>query len=145
MAEHPWDLLLASKEAKGVTAEMAINQIKSMEKDVPTIMVVDNREPESITEGLKLGAKDVSLDDDDERLVLIIERELENLEIRRAKRRSEVEIRETDRRNQLLLASSNSAIAYVHEGMHITMANWTQLHSGVLFVTAPRHHGTRFF
>ncbi len=62
LAEHPWDLLLASKEAKGVTAEMAINQIKSMEKDVPTIMVVDNREPESITEGLKLGAKDVSLD-----------------------------------------------------------------------------------
>ena len=119
LAEHPWDLLLASEEAKGVTAEMAINQIKSMEKDVPTIMVVDNREPESITEGLKLGAKDVSLDDDDERLVLIIERELENLEIRRAKRRSEVEIRETDRRNQLLLASSNAAIAYVHEGMHI--------------------------
>ena len=99
LAEQPWDLLLASEEAKGVTAEMAINQIRSMEKDVPTIMVVNNREPESITEGLKLGAKDVALDDDDERLVLIIERELENLEVRRAKRSSEVEIRETDRRN----------------------------------------------
>ena len=98
---------------------MAIGKIKSMEKDVPAIILANDRDPGSITEGLKLGARDVALDDDDERLVLIIERELDNLEVRRAKRRADVELRESDRRNQLLLASSNAPIGYVHEGMHI--------------------------
>ncbi|HAK53512.1 MAG TPA: hypothetical protein DCM54_16665 [Gammaproteobacteria bacterium] len=119
LQEHAWDLLLASEEANDLTAEKVIKQVKELEKDVPAILIVENREPESITEGLKIGAKDVALDDDDERLVLVIERELENLEVRCAKRRADVEMRETDRRNQLLLASSNAAIAYVHEGMHI--------------------------
>ncbi len=119
LAEQPWDLLLAAEEASGMTAESIINQIRSAEKDIPIILLVNNRDPASITEGLKLGAKDVALEDDDERLILLIERELGNLAVRRAKRKADVELRETDRRNQLLLASSNAAIAYVHEGMHI--------------------------
>jgi diguanylate cyclase (GGDEF)-like protein len=119
LQEHPWDLLLATSEANGLTAENVIKQIASQEKDVPVILIADNQDHESIVEGMKIGALDVALDDDDERLILIIERELKNLDIRRQKRKAEVELRETDRRNQLLLASSNAAIAYVHEGMHI--------------------------
>jgi len=119
LQEQPWDLLLATDEANGLTAEAAIKLIDASEKDIPVILVADNRDPESITAGLKLGALDVVLEDDDERMVLIIERELRNLDVRRQKRRAEVELRETDRRNQLLLESSNAAIAYVHEGMHI--------------------------
>ncbi|MDA0790752.1 MAG: EAL domain-containing protein [Proteobacteria bacterium] len=119
ISDQPWDLLLASGEANGMTAESVINQIRSAEKDIPIIMLADNRDPASITEGLKLGARDVALADDNERLILLIERELDNLAVRRAKRKADVELRETDRRNQLLLASSNAAIAYVHEGMHI--------------------------
>ncbi len=90
-----------------------------MDKDIPVIMLADNRDPSSITEGLKMGAADVAPDDDDERLVLLIQRELGNLESRRLRRKAEEELRETDRRNNLLLDSSTTAIAYVHEGMHI--------------------------
>ena len=97
----------------------ALNSIRSFEKDIPVVMIASDRNPESITEGLRWGAKDVALQNDDERLVLIIERELENLENRRQRRRAEVEVRDVDRRNQLLLASSTAAIAYVHEGTHI--------------------------
>ncbi len=114
-----WDLMLASPEADGVTAEDAIKAISTAEKDIPAVIIANDREPNSILEGLKIGAQDVALQDDDERLVLIIERELRNLENRRQRRRAEKELRETDRRNQLLLDSSNAAIAYVHEGMHI--------------------------
>ena len=42
-----------------------------------------------------------------------------NLDNRRQKRKADVELRETDRRNNLLLDSSTTAISYVHEGMHI--------------------------
>jgi len=119
ISEQKWDLILASPEANDFTAEALISQVSTMDKDIPIVLLADNRDPSSITDGLKLGAADVALDDDDERLVLIIERELKNLENRRLKRRAEVELRETDRRNSLLLDSSTTAIAYVHEGMHI--------------------------
>ncbi len=114
-----WDLCLAKQEVNGLTIADLISQIKSLDKDIPVIMLAEDRDPATITAGLKLGALDVALDDDDERLMLIIERELGNLDNRRAMRLAEVQLRETDRRNQLLLDSSNAAIAYVHEGMHI--------------------------
>lgn len=119
LGEQNWDLLLASNEANGLSAEQAISIIRGQEKDVPVIILAEDRSPETITAGLKLGAQDVALADDDERLILLIERELGNLENRRLRRKAEMELRETARRNQLLLDSSNAAIAYVHEGMHI--------------------------
>mgnify|MGYP004005950997 CR=1 FL=1 len=67
LQEQPWDLLLATDEANGLSAEAAIKLINSSEKDIPIVLIADNRDPESITEGLKLGALDVALDDDDER------------------------------------------------------------------------------
>ena len=116
---QPWDLILAAPEASGFTAEALLSQLQTMDKDVPVILLANDREHSSITAGLNQGAADVALDDDDERLVLIIDRELKNLENRRLRRKAEVEVRETDRRNNLLLDSSTTAIAYVHEGMHI--------------------------
>ncbi len=117
--EQSWDLLLASPEANGLTAAEVIKLVHAQEKDIPIILIAQDREPDSITEGMKLGALDVALQDDDERLMLIINRELANLDSRRQRRKAESALRETDRRNQLLLSSSNAAIAYVHEGMHI--------------------------
>ncbi len=117
--EQPWDLLLASDQANGLTAVEAMNQVNSLNKDVPLILIADDRELASINRGMKLGAVDVALDDDDERLLLIIQRELKNVEVKRQKERAETELRETDLRNQLLLDSSTAAISYVHEGMHI--------------------------
>lgn len=117
--EQAWDLCLARRTVNDLTIEQVIGQIKGLDKDVPLIMLAEDRDPASITAGLKLGAMDVALEDDGERLLLLIERELGNLESRRSRRKAEVELRETDRRNQLLLDSSSAAIAYVHEGMHI--------------------------
>lgn len=114
-----WDLVLASPGAKSLTAEQVIAQIHELEKDIPVILMASGNEPAAILEGLKLGAQDVALDNEDERLRLIIERELRNLDARRQRRKAEADLREAERRNQLLLDSSTSAIAYVHEGMHI--------------------------
>ncbi len=118
-----WDLLLASSEANGVSAQEAIATIRDLDFDIPIILLADNRHIESITEGMRIGALDVALKDDDEHLGLIIQRELQNLHNRRLRRRAEVELREIARRNQLLLDSSSAAIAYVHEGMHIYTNN----------------------
>ena len=119
LKEQKWDLLLGVSEANDLTMEQAIGIIRESERDIPIILIAEGRDPESITAGLRLGALDVALDDDDERLTMIIERELSNLYHRRERRRAEKEVSEIDRRNQLLLAGSTAAIGYVHEGMHI--------------------------
>ena len=114
-----WDLFLSKSEANDVTAEQAIALVKEFESDIPFILLADDNNVGSITDGLRMGATDVALEDDDDRLILIINRELDNLENRRARRTAEIELKETERRNQLLLDSSKAAIAYVHDGMHI--------------------------
>lgn len=114
-----WDLFLARPEANDVTAEHAIALIKEFDRDIPFILLADNNNVESITDGLRMGANDVALEDDDERLTLIINRELKNLETRRCRRKAEIQLQEIERRCQLLLESSKAAISYVHDGMHI--------------------------
>lgn len=114
-----WDLFLARPEANDVTAEHAIALINEFDRDIPFILLADNNNVESITDGLRMGANDVALEDDDERLTLIINRELKNLETRRCRRKAEIQLQEIERRCQLLLESSKAAISYVHDGMHI--------------------------
>ena len=77
--EQAWDLCLARRTVNDLTIEQVIGQIKGLDKDVPLIMLADDRDPASITACLKLGAMDVALEDDGERLLLLIERELGNL------------------------------------------------------------------
>jgi len=123
LKEQPWDLFLARFEAEGLNAEQCIQHVRNLERDIPFILLADGRDPIAITEGLQLGAQDVALADDNDRLKLIINRELINLKERRSRRRAEASLREADKRNQLLLESSTAAIAYVHEGMHIYANN----------------------
>ncbi len=119
ITESSWDLVLAASEVDDFTAEALISQLQTADKDIPVILLADSQDPAVITDGLKMGAVDVALQDDEERLVLIIMREMKNLHHRRMRRRAEVELKETDRRNNLLLDSSTTAIAYVTDGMHI--------------------------
>ena len=49
----------------------------------------------------------------------MIRREWSDLDARRALRRLEARVRETERRCDALIESSSDPIAYVHEGMHI--------------------------
>lgn len=68
---------------------------------------------------MKAGAQDVCPAGETERLMLVIRRELANLEERRRRRVLESHLREAEQRCQLLLESSKDAIAYVNDGMHV--------------------------
>jgi diguanylate cyclase (GGDEF)-like protein len=72
VSEQSWDLVLAAPESSGFTAEALVSQLQTLNKDIPVIFLADNRDPASITKGLKAGAADVALDDDDEPCIQII-------------------------------------------------------------------------
>jgi EAL domain-containing protein (putative c-di-GMP-specific phosphodiesterase class I)/GGDEF domain-containing protein len=77
-------------------------------------------------QGLRLGAADVVSGADAEQLVLVFRRELEHVTRTRRVNQLHHALQEAEQRCELLLRSSESAIAYVHEGMHIH-ANATYL------------------
>lgn len=117
--QHTWDLLICAPSSEHLEPSEAISAIRRQAKDIPVIQLVDDNDPEIITEALLFGAQDALPQGEDERLVLVAKRELSNLEERRARRAAEVALREAEKRCQLLLESSVDAITYVHDGMHI--------------------------
>ena len=117
--QQSWDLLISAPSSDHLDPNEAISAIRRQAKDIPVIQLVAGNESETITEALMLGAQDALPQGDDERLILVANRELANLEERRARRAAEVALREAEKRCQLLLDSSVDAITYVHDGMHI--------------------------
>lgn len=114
-----WDLLIAAPDSSAMAPSDALSSIRRQAKDIPFIQLVAGNDSDAVTEALALGAQDALPQGEDERLVLVANRELANLEERRARRAAEVALREAEKRCQLLLDSSVDAITYVHDGMHI--------------------------
>ena len=117
--QQSWDLLIAAAHSDNLDPGDALNAIRRQGKDIPFLQRVADRDDEAITTALLSGAQDGIPQSDDERLLLVAERELRNLEERRARRNAEIALREAEKRCQLLLDSSVDAITYVHDGMHI--------------------------
>jgi diguanylate cyclase (GGDEF)-like protein/PAS domain S-box-containing protein len=117
--QQSWDLLISAPRSENLDPNEALAAIRRQAKDIPVIQLLDGNDLDDFTEALALGAQDALPQGQDERLILVANRELANLEERRARRRAEISLREIEKRCQLLLESSVDAIAYVHEGMHI--------------------------
>lgn len=115
-----WDLLLCRRDAEAeYEPEALIAAVRQQELDCAMILLEDSTDIGRLTEGLRAGATDVILEGEDDRFLMVVQRELDNLMQRRKRRQAEVAMKESERRNQLLLDSSRTAIAYIHEGMHI--------------------------
>ena len=119
LQEQSWDLLIGNNNTTNLSPSNAVKQIRRLNKDVPVILLNDEDNPSAVIEGLKLGATDVVDLDDDQHLLLVIERELRNREQRQAKRTADRRFREAEKRSQQLLDSSRDAIAYVQDGLYL--------------------------
>ena len=122
LASGSWDLMLLRPDANGVFAMECLKEVTKQAKDIPAIFLIDEHDAEEITEGLREGYQDVVQKDDHDRLILVIQRELNNLADRRARRTAELNLKEAEKRCAVLLDSSRDAITYITDGMH-TYAN----------------------
>jgi multidomain signaling protein FimX len=121
LQEQTWDLLIGSDTSSHPPPQVAIKHIRRLNKDVPVILLheEDDEQPFAVVEGMKLGAADVVSLDDDQHLLLVINREITNNHDRQAKRMADRRFREAERRSQQLLDSSRDAIAYVQDGLYL--------------------------
>jgi len=123
LTDQAWDLLIGLDGAKSCDIKEAIRSIKKLDKDVPVIIQADvaddSERTVALIEGLKAGARDVVVLDDDQHLLLVMDRELQNLAERRERRATDRKFNASERRSQQLLDSSRDAIAYVEDGMFL--------------------------
>ncbi len=119
LQERSWDLLIGHVDTTNLTPEAARKQIRKHNKDVPMIMLTEEEGSLPIVDGLKKGAADVLMIDEDQHLLQVITRELSNREYRSQSRYAQRKLKEVERRNQQLLDSSKDAIAFVEDGMFL--------------------------
>ncbi|MEE4244126.1 MAG: EAL domain-containing protein [Kangiellaceae bacterium] len=119
LERQSWDLCLTRSDINGLTAQRAVEKIDEFGRDIPVILITEEDNAKELVTALHVGIKDAVPFSDQERLYLIAKRELINLEQRRLRKRAEAQLAETEKRCSLLLDSSQDAIAYIHDGMHI--------------------------
>jgi len=119
LEQQTWDLIVAKLETETVNVPHCIQEVARLGKDIPVILLIDAFDIEKSLQGYRLGARDIILDGEPDILLPVAIREFMSLKTRRALRESEIHLRDSEKRVQLLLQNSKDAIAYVHDGMHI--------------------------
>ena len=119
LEDQSWDLLIAHNDTELLRPVDAIKLIQKLNRDLPVIILADKVDSKLVVEGMKQGAKDVVQLDDDQHLLLVVARELENRQQRGITRRAERQLKDIERRNQELLDKSKDAIAFIQDGMYL--------------------------
>lgn len=119
LERQPIDLVLVNMTAKSVSLKTAAAAVNDSGKDISVIAITNQPTTDALMEAFRQGARDVAFRMISDHVQLVVKREFENLNARRAARRMETALRESERRCNALLDSSRDPIAYVHEGMHV--------------------------
>ncbi|MBX2808041.1 MAG: EAL domain-containing protein [Cellvibrionaceae bacterium] len=117
--EKNWDLAVIYSDTPSLTPAAVIHTIRRFGHDLPVILMTDDCSERATIDGMKLGACDVVQLDDDQHLLLVVERELDYREYRKRTRITERKLKEIERRNQQLLDSSKDGIAFIQDGLFI--------------------------
>ena len=119
LQENPVDIILAKQKNPLYSANQAVEFLLKTGKDLPLIVITPAGSPPSAITELKTGARDAVASDQPDLLRHIVAREVEDLKIRRAYRRNEQMLQETEKRTRYLIDQSRDAITYILDGMHI--------------------------
>lgn len=119
LAEGGWDLALTGEHLGTCGLDAILPVLAGQEQDIPIIVLCAQRPEDLLVRALKLGARDCVRKDHPRHLTRVVGRELADVTQRRARRQCESLLREYQQRHAALLESSEAAVAYVLDGMHI--------------------------
>ncbi|MBF2994261.1 ferrous iron transporter C, partial [Pseudomonas aeruginosa] len=77
--QQSWDLLIAAPTSECLEPGEALATLRRQSRDIPFIQLVADNNSDAITDALMLGAQDALPQGEDERLVLVANRELAGL------------------------------------------------------------------
>ncbi|WP_370292392.1 EAL domain-containing protein [Thalassolituus sp.] len=114
-----WDVIVADPELDGIDFSELINQVNRLNLDIPVILAPRKVDPMLHETALLRGGAGMVAFEESNTLVLMIQREVQQLRVRQDIRVLQIRLREAEKRCRLLLESSRDPIAYVHDGMHV--------------------------
>jgi len=98
--ENPLDVILAKQTLPIFNAKQAIKLLVSSGRDIPLVVITPKSQEASAIDVLNMGARDAVASDQNDRLKFVVKRELADLQNRRALRRSEKLLHETEKRTR---------------------------------------------
>ncbi len=113
------DIVMFDPSVKGLLLRDVVQALDANGRDYSVIGLLDKVDGQQVADLFVAGARGVAPRSQPKQLIIVLQREFEALQTRRQVRRLETSLRESERRCDALLDSSNDAIAYVHEGMHV--------------------------
>jgi multidomain signaling protein FimX len=113
------DLVLFNPGVSGLPLRNVSQQIDASARDIALIACVSKIDDQGVADMFQDGVQGVASRSQPKQLITVVRREFDALHMRRQVRRLETALRESERRCDALLDSSNDPIAYVHEGMHV--------------------------
>ena len=116
------DLIIADLNCKELPLQRVHELAERGGRDITLIAFGRGVTEAAIVKAFRDGARAMMLRDSHEHVQMIVRREFEALTMRRSVRRLEASLRESERRCEALLDSSRDPIAFVHEGMLLSLA-----------------------
>ena len=114
-----WDLLLAAQDYSKIPIQNIFQRIRRAERDLPVILISQEYNPKKVIEGMRLGAVDVVVEDQDQHLIKVVQRSLRSVYERRQSREWERKLSVAEKRAQHLMDISRFPIAIIKEGVYV--------------------------
>lgn len=114
-----WELVLTRPAFGGATYQTVLSHIHRLGKPVPVMVLVDQLDLDTMRGMLEEGVREVAPVSDRELIMLLIERQVEYLRLRKELQHTELALHQAEKRLATLMDQSRDAIAYVVDGMHI--------------------------
>ena len=93
LSNQQWDLVITDHNIPGFSSEASLQHVKKFDENIPVVIVSGSIGEDIAVAAMKAGAQDYIMKNNLVRLVPAIERELREVETRRARRRAEDTIR----------------------------------------------------
>ena len=119
LSQQPVDLVLAEHASTQLPFNEVAMVVMGCGRDVPLLAVLDGITDDILDSVQEQGANAVVLRSRPQQFLKAVRAEWQDLDARRSQRHLEAQMRETERRCDMLIDSSREPIAYIHEGMHI--------------------------
>ena len=118
-----WDVILSDYNLPDFKATDALRILKSTGLDIPFIIISGGIGEDVAVSAMKHGAHDYLMKGQLGRLVVAVEREMREAQIRRERRQVEAALKESELRNRLLWENSIDAVLFMDEAGLIHFSN----------------------
>lgn len=123
LTDRNWDVVISDYSLPSFDGMQALELLKQSGLDLPFILISGKVGEETAVSAVLAGAHDYVMKDNMKRLPTVVEREIRNAEIRKARREAEFALEDSEQRFRLIFENSHEGILLTDDEGKILAAN----------------------